>query len=185
MLPTNSGQKSFEKTFDNEDDLFDRLENYCSSGYIPMHMPGHKRNTQLIDTGNPYGIDITEIDGFDNLHHPDGFLKEAQERAAQYYDAAKTWYLVSGSSIGLMSAILGVTSRHDTVLVARNCHISVYNAIYENELNPQYIYPKFVDNLWISSGILSNDVEKALKNCVKNEKRQWKSRCSYNHFSYI
>ncbi len=170
MLPTNSGQKTFEKTFDNEDDLFDRLENYCSSGYIPMHMPGHKRNTQLIDTGNPYGIDITEIDGFDNLHHPDGFLKEAQERAAQYYDAAKTWYLVSGSSIGLMSAILGVTSRHDTVLVARNCHISVYNAIYENELNPQYIYPKFVDNLWISSGILSNDVEKALKNCVKNKK---------------
>ena len=95
MLPTNSGQKAFEKTFDNEDDLFDRLENYCSSGYIPMHMPGHKRNTQLIDTGNPYGIDITEIDGFDNLHHPDGFLKEAQERAAQYYDAAKTWYGIS------------------------------------------------------------------------------------------
>lgn len=170
MLPTNSGQKAFENTFENEDDLFDRLENYCSSGYIPMHMPGHKRNTQLIDIGNPYGIDITEIDGFDNLHHPERFLKEAQERAAQYYDAAKTWYLVSGSSIGLMSAILGVTSRHDTVLVARNCHISVYNAIYENELNPQYIYPKFVDNLWISSGILSNDVEKALENCVKDEK---------------
>ena len=170
MLPTNNEQKHFAKAFEEEADLFDRLENYCGCGYVPMHMPGHKRNTQLIDIDNPYGIDITEIDGFDNLHHPEGFLKEAQERAAQYYGAAKTWYLVSGSSIGLMSAILGVTSRHDTVIVARNCHISVYNAIYENELNPQYIYPKFVDNLWISSGILSNDVEKALENCVKDEK---------------
>ena len=125
MLPTNNEQKHFAKAFEEEADLFDRLENYCGCGYVPMHMPGHKRNTQLIDIDNPYGIDITEIDGFDNLHHPEGFLKEAQERAAQYYGAAKTWYLVSGSSIGLMSAIF---------------------------MKMSLIHSIFIQNLWITCG---------------------------------
>lgn len=142
--------------------LLDRLEEYNDKNIVPMHMPGHKRNTDIFSMGSPYGIDITEIDGFDNLHNPTGILKESMDRAAGWYNCAKTWYLVNGSSVGLMAAVLALTDRRGAILAARNCHISVYNAIYENELYPVYTYPKFVDNLGISHGISPEDVEKLL-----------------------
>ena len=56
----------------------------------PMHMPGHKRNTGLFQMDNPYGLDITEIEGFDNLHDAQGILREAMERAAQLWGAKQT-----------------------------------------------------------------------------------------------
>ena len=64
----------------NMSELLKKLETYADSDYLPMHMPGHKR--QIKDFGNPFEIDITEIHGFDNLHHAEGVLKEAQERLA-------------------------------------------------------------------------------------------------------
>lgn len=50
---------------------------------------------------NPYTIDITEIDGFDNLHHAEGLIREAEERAAKLYGADRSYYLVNGSTCGL------------------------------------------------------------------------------------
>ena len=62
-------------------ELLKKLETYADSDYLPMHMPGHKR--RMGDLGNPFFIDITEIDGFDDLHHAEGILKQAEERAAE------------------------------------------------------------------------------------------------------
>ena len=61
--------------------LEQKLYDYAKSDYYPFHMPGHKR--QLDCRWNPYELDITEIDGFDNLHHAQEILKESQERAAK------------------------------------------------------------------------------------------------------
>lgn len=55
--------------------LYDRLETYGNSDFYGMHMPGHKRNRQLIQNRIPYELDITEIDGFDDLHHADGIIR--------------------------------------------------------------------------------------------------------------
>lgn len=52
--------------------IFDKLKNYSDSDYYAFHMPGHKRNLDLMDGTSPYLIDITEIDGFDDLHHAEG-----------------------------------------------------------------------------------------------------------------
>ena len=65
--------------------LYDRLKEYAASGYYGFHMPGHKRNPSVTGAGLPYEIDITEVEGFDDLHHAKGILKEAQERASQVY----------------------------------------------------------------------------------------------------
>lgn len=62
--------------------LYDKLKQYSDSDYYGFHMPGHKRNPQFADCDIPYSLDITEIEGFDDLHHAEGILKEAQERAA-------------------------------------------------------------------------------------------------------
>ena len=116
-----------------------------------------------MDGTSPYRIDITEIDGFDDLHHAEGILKEAQERAAEVYHADETHFLVNGSTAGILSAILGTTEKGDSILVARNCHKSVYHAIYLNELDPVYLYPKFDTELGLSTEIDAEDVQKALE----------------------
>ena len=143
--------------------IFNKLKNYSDSDYYAFHMPGHKRNLDLMDGTSPYRIDITEIDGFDDLHHAEGILKEAQERAAKVYHADETHFLVNGSTVGILSAILGTTEKGDSILVARNCHKSVYHAIYLNELDPVYLYPKFDTELGLSTEIDAEDVQKALE----------------------
>ena len=143
--------------------IFDKLKVYSDSDYYAFHMPGHKRNLDLMDGTSPYRIDITEIDGFDDLHHAEGILRDAQERAARVYHADETHFLVNGSTVGILSAILGTTEKGDSILVARNCHKSVYHAIYLNELDPVYLYPKFDTEQGLSTEIDAADVQKALE----------------------
>lgn len=143
--------------------LFDELKEYSDSDFYGFHMPGHKRNRSLCGNSLPYQLDITEIDGFDDLHHASGILKEAQERAANLYRTEETHFLINGSTVGILSAILGVTKKGDTVLVARNCHKSVYHAIYINELQPVYLYPGFCADAYVNTGISVLDVQEALR----------------------
>lgn len=123
--------------------LYDELKAYADSDYYGFHMPGHKRNRDVTGAVLPYEIDITEIEGFDDLHHAGGILKQAQERAAKVFHAEESCFLINGSTAGILSAILGCTQRGDRILVARNCHKSVYHAIYMNELEPVYLYPEY------------------------------------------
>ena len=123
--------------------LYERLSSYQEEGIYPMHMPGHKRNEALLPMPNAYSMDITEIDGFDNLHEAEEIIKESMERAARLYHSENTFYLVNGSTVGLLAGIMGGTKKGDKVLVARNCHKAVYNAMYLNELDPVYLYPEF------------------------------------------
>ena len=76
------------------DTLYDRLKAYSESDYYGFHMPGHKRNKKYVNAGLPCEWDITEIEGFDDLHHAEGILKEAQEQAAQVYRADETHFFV-------------------------------------------------------------------------------------------
>lgn len=69
--------------------LYDKLKAYSESDFYAFHMPGHKRNEALLGIELPYDLDITEIDGFDDLHHADGILKEEQERAARVFGQRK------------------------------------------------------------------------------------------------
>ena len=124
--------------------LYDKLKKLENSGFYGFHMPGHKRNGLLTGAKLPYEIDITEIDGFDDLHHAEGLLRDAQKRAAMAYHADETHYLINGSTVGLLSAVLGCTQRGNSILMARNCHKSVYNAVFLNQLRPVYIYPELL-----------------------------------------
>ena len=122
--------------------LEEKLEKYFNENYLPMHMPGHKRNIKLLGEKLPYKIDITEINGFDDLHHPEGIIKEIEEKTSKIYGSKKSFILVNGSTCGILAGIRSVVNYGDKVLVARNSHKSVYNAIELNGLNPQYVLPK-------------------------------------------
>lgn len=142
--------------------LYDKLLDYSKSNVYPMHMPGHKRNDQFLNMINPYLLDITEIDGFDNLFYAEGLIKEAMGRAAKLYKSNHTNYLIGGSSAGILSGISACTKKSDKILVARNCHKSVYNAIYLNELRPIYIYPQTNSQYGLNCGINPETIEKML-----------------------
>ena len=142
--------------------IYERLEEYGNSDYYGFHMPGHKRNMDIPGHVAASRIDITEIDGFDDLHHAEGALKEAQERAASLYGSECSRFLVNGSTVGILSSILGSTNKGDKILVARNCHKSVYHAIYMNELQPVYVWPGFDEETQLSAQISPEDVREAL-----------------------
>lgn len=119
--------------------LYQQLISYGESDVYPFHMPGHKR--RALPFPNPYTIDITEIDGFDNLHHAGGLIREAEERAAKLYGADRSYYLVNGSTCGLLAAICAAARRGDKVLAARNCHKAVYHAVSMQGLSVEFLYP--------------------------------------------
>lgn len=140
--------------------LYDELRNYAKSDYYPFHMPGHKR--RLGEFMNPIEADITEIEGFDNLHHAEGVLKEAQERAAGVYGSANTYFLVNGSTAGILSAVSACTSIGGKILMARNCHKAVYHSVLIRELEAVYIYPQQEQGIGLNCGLRPEKIRELL-----------------------
>ena len=142
------------------ENLYTRLIEYSKSMAYPFHMPGHKRHK--LSMMDPYRFDLTEIDGFDNLHDAEGILKQEEERAADLYGSSETHMMINGSTGGILAAIAGVTKRGSRVLVARNCHTSVYHGIELNGLRPVYIWPEMDPSLGIYRGLSRREVEAKL-----------------------
>lgn len=139
------------------------LYEYSHTDFYPFHMPGHKRQMEAGYLENPYAVDITEITDFDNLHHAEGILRDNQELAARLYGAEKTYFLVNGSTAGLLSAISACTSRNGAILMARNCHKAAYHAAYLRGVKTFYLYPSYEETCGLNGGISPEDVEKMLK----------------------
>lgn len=142
--------------------LYDKLKMYSESGVYPFHMPGHKRNPMLCDGIMPYEIDLTEIDGFDNLHNAESCILEVQNLAEKLYNVKKAFLLVNGATGGILSAVRAMTDRGDKVIVARNSHKSVYNALELCGLTPKYIVPKVDKEFGINCSITPSQAEKAI-----------------------
>lgn len=151
-------KQTFEyKQYDN---LYERLAAYGKTDYYPFHMPGHKR--AQLNFANPYQIDVTEIEGFDHLYHAEDILLESQKRLQNMYQSKKSYYLVNGSTGGILSAVGASIKSGDEVIIARNCHKSVYNAIKLFQLKAHYIYPQFME-----CGILGKIVPEQLEEMMK------------------
>lgn len=123
--------------------LLESLTSYSHSDYYPFHMPGHKRAP--LDFPNPWSIDITEIDGFDNLHHAEGILKDLQEQAARLFGARQSFCLVNGSTCGILAAVSACVKPGGKLLMSRNCHKSAYHAVYLRNITPVYVMPRMTD----------------------------------------
>ena len=139
------------------------LDQYSRTDFYPFHMPGHKRRVYTEYLNNPYVVDITEITDFDNLHHAEGIIKENQDMAAELYRVDKTWFLINGSTAGILAAVSACTSRGGKLLMARNCHKAVYHAAYLRGLETSYIYPFCELTCGLNGRIYPDDVEKVLQ----------------------
>lgn len=136
--------------------MYKYLEN-LTHGVYPFHMPGHKRNPLFL-TPCP---DITEITGADDLHHPDGIIDRSQEKATRLFGTKKTLYFTGGSTAAVLSAITASVKCGEPLLVARNCHKSVYNAAFVNSLSVDYIMPVWNGELSIYGEVTPSSVAEA------------------------
>lgn len=144
-------------------ELYWKLKEYQESDYYPYHMPGHKRRAAGELPEDFFGIDITEIEGFDNLHQPEGILRELQEQAAELYGAEESFYLVNGSTAGILSAVSASLPEGGHILIARNCHRSVYHAVYLRNLTVSFLEPMLIAGYDVCEAISPVQVEEALE----------------------
>ena len=141
--------------------LMDALRAYDKT-YYPLHMPGHKRRLDP-SGGLPISIDITEVDGMDDLHNASGILAEAEARTAALYGSPCCRYLVGGSTVGILSAIRACCSRNGTVLAARNCHKSVWHAAELMNLTTAFLMPERIGTFDLFGSVRPEEVAGKLR----------------------
>ncbi len=144
-------------------ELFEKLSAYGASDYYPYHMPGHKRRLKTDTMRELAQIDITEIDGFDNLHDAQGILKRIQEEAAATYGAEESFFLVNGSTAGILSAISTAVSSGGKILMVRGAHKSAYHAAYLRDLQIAYLWPGVHPLFGCNLPATAKEVEEALQ----------------------
>ncbi len=130
----------YEKT------IYSKLAAMAGRNPVSFHVPGHKNGKAqgLSPLFKEMGrLDFTELAETDNLHNPLGLIKDAQERAAGLYGAGESFFLVNGTTGGILASVSAMANPGDKILIQRDCHRSVFHALAVNRLHPVYIRPQF------------------------------------------
>jgi lysine decarboxylase len=144
--------------------IYNAIKKYVSLNPIPFHTPGHKLGKGIPDevlTNLPF-MDITEIPGTDNLHFPEGIIKEAQILAAEAFGADSTFFLVNGSTSGIHAMIMAMCRPGDQLIVSRDCHRSVITGMMLAGVRPIYIKPEYNQDFKIPTVIKPEKIDEAL-----------------------
>jgi arginine/lysine/ornithine decarboxylase len=148
--------------------VHDFLTDYIKKDTVSFHMPGHKGSRLYRRFGyhefldHFVDCDITEIAGADNLFQTEGVIKGVQDHYAKLYDCKKSYILINGSSGGNIAAILASVSRGKQLIMARNCHKSVFNALTLGGIRPVYVYPETIEEYGISGAVSPESVERLI-----------------------
>ncbi|NLN41090.1 MAG: aminotransferase class I/II-fold pyridoxal phosphate-dependent enzyme [Clostridiales bacterium] len=144
--------------------LVEALFEYIKKDITRYHMPGHKGgqgfSSEILD--NLAQIDVTEVPGLDNLHSPQGAIYDAQRLASKAFGSDQTWFLVNGSTSGIHAMILAACPPGSSLIVPRNCHKSVVNALIIGDISPVYILPKYDKDRELVTQVSPQAIEEAL-----------------------
>ncbi len=142
--------------------LYNKLIEYANTQY-PMHMSGHKLgNTNIFEIQNLLKLDATEATGLDNLYDAQEVIYQAQYLMSKFYGSKKTIFLTNGSTAGIIASILALCKPKDKILVSRNCHYSVWNAMVLADIIPIYITPEYY-NSEILGKVTVCEIQKAIE----------------------
>jgi len=145
--------------------IYSALKDYADENNIPFHMPGHKMGIGFPKNfaKNLPKFDITELPNMDNLHFPDGIIKEAQLLAAHAFNANKTFFLVNGATCGVHAAIMTTCEHGSKIIIGRDCHRSAIEGTILANAIPVYVNTE-VDNFFgISTGVEPETLKTALE----------------------
>ena len=147
--------------------IHEALENFRRMRVVPFDVPGHKRGR-----GNPeltkflgeqcVGVDVNSMKPLDNLCHPVSVIREAEELAADAFGAAHAFLMVGGTTSSVQSMVLTACKRGDEIILPRNVHRSVLNALVLCGAIPVYVNPEVDQRLGISLGMKREQVAKAI-----------------------
>lgn len=148
--------------------LYHALIQHARRNSHSFHVPGHHNGDVFFDEAktiyNPLlTIDLTELSGLDDLHHPSGVIKEAQDLVSQLYGAAESFFLVNGTTVGNLAMILSVCDPGDTILIQRNCHKSVFHAVDLAGAEPVYLAPDIDEFMHVPTHVPLDTIKEALK----------------------
>lgn len=122
--------------------IINAINNYLKEDIVPFSMPGHKYGKSFFKSEIENIIlrgDITEVDGLDNLHSPEGIIKESEGLLTKIYGSEQSFFLVNGSTSGNLIMIFAAFNENDKIIVERNCHRSIMNGIIMKKLRPIYV----------------------------------------------
>lgn len=148
--------------------LIKLIEKFNRKRRILFTTPSHNQGAFIIPKSlkllgkNVFKADYSEIEDFDNLASPEGAILDSQLKAAEIYQSKFSFYLPNGSTSGIIALMLALLTQNDKVLIARNCHKSVYNGLVLTGAYPIWLMPKFNEEWSIFRPINAQDVEKKL-----------------------
>lgn len=148
--------------------LAEALEKFRKNRVVPFDVPGHKRgrgNPQLVELLGEkcVGLDVNSMKPLDNLCHPASVIREAEMLAADAFGAANSFFMVGGTTSSVQSMLLSVAKAGDKIIMPRNVHKSVINALILCGAIPVYVNPEVDFRLGISLGMEPKKLEQAIK----------------------
>ncbi len=148
--------------------LLEAMEAYRREEALPFHTPGHKYGRGMhpalarLFTAEALAMDVSLMHELDDLFSPAGCIKLAQERAARVYGAARTFFVVNGTTSAIHAMLLAAVRPGGKVLVARNAHRSVLGGLILAGAEPVFVATQTDDELGIAGQVLPSAVEAAL-----------------------
>ncbi|MBS8266945.1 aminotransferase class I/II-fold pyridoxal phosphate-dependent enzyme [Mesobacillus boroniphilus] len=147
--------------------LYSQLVKHTSGSPLSFHVPGHKNGAFFPEEGQPFynqilKLDATEITGLDDLHSPEGVIFDAEELLRDFYSTEKSFFLINGSTVGNLAMIMAVIDEDDVVLVQRNSHKSIMNAIRLAKAKPVFISPEYNGEYGVAAGLSIDGVKSAI-----------------------
>ena len=145
------------------------ITSHADKKTVSFHMPGHKGSaiyrkygyTEFLE--KMMDCDITEIIGADNLFQTEGILATAQEEYAKLYGVKRAYMLVNGTSGGVIAAIMASVPKGGKLVMARNSHKAIYNALLLADIQPVYAYPEMIEEYGISGEITAEEISRCLE----------------------
>ena len=147
--------------------VYEALEKLKKRRVVPFDVPGHKRgrgNPELVELLGEkcVSLDVNSMKPLDNLCHPVSVIKEAEELAAEAFRADHAFFMVGGTTSSVQGMVLSVCKAGDEIILPRNVHKSVINALVLCGAIPVYVNPEMDNRLGISLGMQVSEVEKAI-----------------------
>ena len=147
--------------------VYEALEKLKKRRVVPFDVPGHKRgrgNPELVELLGEkcVSLDVNSMKPLDNLCHPVSVIKEAEELAAEAFRADHAFFMVGGTTSSVQGMVLSCCKAGDKIILPRNVHKSVINALVLCGAIPVYVNPEVDNRLGISLGMEVSEVEKAI-----------------------
>lgn len=152
----------------NKAPIYEALQTFRQMRVVPFDVPGHKHGK-----GNPeltaflgeqcVSVDVNSMKPLDNLCHPVSVIRDAEKLTAAAFGADHAFLMVGGTTSSVQSMVLSVCKRKDKIILPRNVHRSVINALVLCGAIPVYVNPEVDQRLGISLGMQREQVAKAIE----------------------